>query len=98
MTQNGDFIYLRDSIDFAGDYSCEYAYVIDLDENVLEAFKSIRSQNVAEMDLGRFAYIKKETNQTPVIMFGRYSLDSLPTIEKMKEDLNVLLDKAYSNE
>lgn len=84
-----DGIKLRNSIDFAGDsLFCEYGYVIDLDDNVLEVFKGFNREPLPEHE--RFAAAKREEGSEyyPIRRVAQYPLYSLPTAEVMQKQVD----------
>lgn len=77
---------LVDSSSFAADsLFCEFAYVIDLDTNVLEVYTEF--QQDADKIRGRFSDLKSEAGASygPVSLLGSYSLFELPA-EFTEED------------
>ena len=89
-------VVLRDSSQFGLEsLFCEFAYVIDLDKNVLEYYRGFNTDPAA--DIGRFAalkpedyvgaesYDKKRTYQ-PVRLVKTYPLDALPTVQQLIDD------------
>lgn len=82
-----DGIELKDSIDFAGDSRmCEYAYVIDLDHNVLDVFKGFNKEPLKEGE--RFKDSPRGNDYYPVRLSKTYSLSELPTVEQMEADVD----------
>ena len=87
----GDEILLKNSVDFALDsLFCEYAYVVDLDKNVLEVYEGFQKSEV----VGRFSdpdkFIKEDHRSeqySPVTLVQSYDLEDLPTHEKFLSDL-----------
>ena len=79
---------LKNSIDFAADsVMCEWAYVVDLDANVLEAFRGFNRTPVPPS--ARFAEIERAAGGSAdyghVKLVGRWPLDALPTDDAFVE-------------
>lgn len=96
-------ILLQDSIEFAGDsLFCEYAYVIDLDKNTFEAYKGFQESPIAETERFYSFKIEKEHRQKkqyyPVALVASWSLDSLPTVEKLCKVFKTEEDEDYEEE
>ena len=93
---NNDGVVLKDSSSFGLEsLFCEWAYVIDLDKNVLEFYRGFNTDPAA--DTGRFAALKTsdytpyETYDGkcayhPVRLVKVYPLDALPTVDQLIED------------
>ena len=82
-------ILLKDSLNFAGDsLMCEFAYVIDLDQNTLEVFKGFNEIPLGEGE--RFKDVNAGEAASgkwrPVRMAAKYALSALPSIEQMVAD------------
>lgn len=80
---------VNDESAFAADsLFCEYAYVIDLDKNVFEAFKGFNKRPLPKKD--RFAGMERakagdgsESEYYPVRMVASWGLDDLPTKKQL---------------
>lgn len=94
-----DGIKLRDTISFAADsLFCEWAYVIDLDKDVLEVFGGFNKAPIAS-DERFFGWEEKYPEETPehqrnpreywpVKLLARYPLNALPSVEDMNKQCN----------
>ena len=88
-------ILLKDSIDFAADsLMCEWAYVVDFDNNTFEIFKGFNQEPLAEDERFKNAVLEKDYSSVakeykPVKLFIKYDLDNLPDVNQMIEDCTV---------
>lgn len=83
---------LYNSIAFAGNsLMCEFAYILDLDKNVLEFYKGFNKEPLNKGD--RFYGVPEleiSEDYHPVRLVKAYALNQLPTVEQMVEDLEPL--------
>lgn len=80
---------LRNNIEFAGDsLFCEFAYLIDMDNNILEIYTGFNYSPLTSSD--RFNFLPSKRGQSgtyyPIKIVGAYSFDDLPTKEDMEAD------------
>jgi len=79
----GGKILVQNSQEFAKDgLFCEFAYVLDLDKNVLEVYEGFNRG-----EPGRFGNEANEDGYKPVGLIKTYSLDDLPDEETFLSDL-----------
>lgn len=77
---------LKDERDFAGDsLFCEYAYVLDFDQNALEVYTGFNKESLQAN--ARFANAPHEGEYHPIRIKAVYALSEPPTIEQMKADV-----------
>jgi len=70
MIQDNGARLLQDDLEFAADsLFCEYAYVLDLDNEVLEIYKGFNTTELAENE--RFAFLNDKADKEPNSMSGQ---------------------------
>lgn len=71
-------IKVTNSISFAGDsLFCEWAYVVDLDKNVLEVYKGFNKDPLAESE--RFYQYSRDGEYYPIKLLKSFDLNNLPS-------------------
>lgn len=76
--ENGLVLY--NSIDFAADsLFCEYAWVIDLDENKFEGYTGFNEKPLSEDDRFYFLHEKEERGYHGVKLCAKWDIESLPS-------------------
>jgi len=88
IADSKDEIKLKNSLSFAAACDCEYAWVIDLDNNTFEGYIGFNKTLLSEDE--RFAFLEKdvpeyekESGYHPVKFVAKWSLDELPSLEDM---------------
>lgn len=81
-----DKIYLQNMKTFAGEsLSCEWGYVIDLDNNLFEIHEGYNQKALSDTE--RFYHLQNEKKEfKPIRLVKQYSLLELPTKEEFLED------------
>jgi len=82
-------ILLNNKIDFVTDsLFCEWAYVVDLDDNTFEVFKGFNQMPLHRDE--RFATFSDQCREDyyPVKLVKKYDLDNLPTVPEMVKELD----------
>jgi hypothetical protein len=87
--EGDELIWLNNSVDFAADsLFCEWAYLIDLDKNVLEVYQGFNNKPLNKDQ--RFSNMPKDREDSeyyPIRMIKSYDLGNLPTLAEFVEEL-----------
>jgi hypothetical protein len=77
-------------LDFAGDsLFCEWAYVVDFDENTFEVYKGFVKEPHEGERFSNMEYEKshRESQYYPIKLKKKYDLNNLPTEEEFLKEL-----------
>jgi hypothetical protein len=81
-------VMLHDQSNFAGDsLFCEWAYVIDLDKNVLECYKGFNKRALGKTQRFKNTETEKDSEYTPIRCVKKYKLNELPTEKRFIKEL-----------
>jgi hypothetical protein len=88
ILESRDGIKLENQIEFVGDaVFCEWAYVIDFDNNVLEVYSYPKE---GKKIMGRFVDMPHESKKwNPINLIVSYKLNKLPSLKKFYKDCGV---------
>lgn len=91
----GEEFALKNDTEFAGSFSCEWAYLVDFDKNTLEVY-TMSSEKLRKID--RFYYLYEEYRKSgdsaycrPVKLIKSYDLDHLPDDDAFVKELNAII-------
>ena len=87
--KDDELIWLNNSVTFASDsLFCEWAYLIDLDKNVLEVYQGFNMKPLNKKD--RFYDMPKDRDDSeyyPIRMIKSYDINNLPTLSEFIKEL-----------
>lgn len=87
-----DGLVLVNHLDFAADsLFCEWAYVVDMDEDTFEVYKGFNKTKLGDLDrfhylTGSRAKVNPADDYQPVLLLRTYPLQALPTDAKLIQD------------
>lgn len=83
-----DVLMVYNNVDFAADsLFCEWAYLVDLDKQVLEVYKGFNTSPLDKDERFEFLTEKSEGEYKPIILVKKYSLLDLPSEEDFLKEL-----------
>jgi len=102
IVESDDEIKLRNSLSFAAEFDCEYAWIIDLDNNTFEGYCGFNKTPLAENE--RFFYMEnqlpeyeKNNGWHPVALVAKWNLDDLPTKDEMCKAFETEIEETDPN-
>lgn len=97
LTSDKD-LYLKNDLEFAkNSLFCEWAYLVNLDDNTLECYKGFNQVPLAESD--RFYFDgHKDDKYYPIRLIKTYNIDNLPSDEEFLNDLEPRNDEEDEEE
>ena len=83
-----EILLLKNSLDFAADsLFCEWAYLVNLDNETLEVYKGFNKSPLTEFDRFLFLEDKAEDDYHPIKIVKSYPLSALPNDEDFVSEL-----------
>jgi hypothetical protein len=87
-TNKEEVLLLKNSLNFAADsLFCEWAYLVNLDNDTLEVYKGFNKSRLNEFDRFLFLEEKAEDDYHPIKIVKSYLLSALPTDEDFVSEL-----------
>lgn len=87
-TNKEEVLLLKNSLNFAADsLFCEWAYLVNLDNDTLEVYKGFNKSRLNEFDRFLFLEEKAEDDYHPIKIVKSYLLSALPTDEVFVSEL-----------
>jgi len=98
IQNSGKPLKLKNDIDFAKDsVFCEYAYVINLDKNILEVYKGFNKFPLTKED--RFFDLQENNTEFyPVKKIIEFDINNLPELEEFTKEIYEKIEKIYEKE